>query len=99
MSDVDSRLAALEARLNYLVRLVEGICSVAGVNSALTGATPTALTAAKPAAKSEPAQSHLAERQRFLDAFGPRGEVWLNQGMTFDDAQALYLAMVPSPRR
>jgi hypothetical protein len=46
-------------------------------------------------AKPKPAAD---ERQSFLDAFGPRGSVWFGEGMTFDQAAALYRRLVPNPR-
>jgi hypothetical protein len=40
-----------------------------------------------------------AERARFIDAFGPRGQLWFEHGMTFEDALSLYRSMFPASRR
>ncbi len=71
-------------------------------------ATPPADHAAKPVpAPSKPedgpisasaAPNPAAERQRFLDEFGPRGGVWFAQGMKFTEAAALYRQLVPGQR-
>jgi hypothetical protein len=68
--------------------------------------SPAETGASKPAPTTPPENGDMSarpkpaadERQRFLDAFGPRGSVWFAEGMTFDQAAALLRQLVPNPR-